>query len=145
MQDLTGLYPVLQEYRLRHNGRLPSSSRELDSRVVSKFRSTGFTQSSGEGKDSPFAKWPVTIMDRRLDGTPVGGPKPPGTRDLWAVRFLPQMNGEPAPKAVALWEDGEVAIQAPDTMIQVPRAGTSFTIGFTGQAGVSQGERIRVQ
>lgn len=106
-------------------------------------------------RNNPNNSFPYTIYTKRLDGTPYGGPKAPGTRDisvmtdLYAHKNIRHFKGSrstsnPVGFYIVMWDDGQVEKIPYDKelFVPLPNQGDGFkrhAFALPGQAGVPTG------
>lgn len=164
MRDGVRLYNAMQIYRDHHGGAWPAVSDLMVDRIYNPkrygyrdSRSTVYAFMSPDDKysDNPSVRNdpgrtdPWYMPGRRPDGTPIGGPKAPGTRDIVATCSLythmniKHLSGDatslgPVGFHIVVWEDGLVEKVPIRETLKVPGAG-GWVEAFRGQAGVPQG------
>ena len=166
--DAKQLYKDIQTYRRLHGGQMPEKEIDFEVDRMNNYKQYGYTVR--EQPDQPFGMNPdMQLSDvpafrnqwkhvdpfikclKRPDGTDIGGPKKPGTRDILAYSRMyyhlgsRHYNGfkdtiSPRGFFLVIWDDGSVQ-QVPFTdemFIKVPGR-EAYTRGFKGQAGVPPG------
>ncbi len=158
---LKQIYQVLTMYRIQHYGALPETNsaellRELTHRPTVyglPERGAGNASQAIQLLNNPDNSLCLYYLhNKRPDGTLVGSPKRPGTRDVWATtdQFVQNHPHGAAGFYLVLWEDGSVgqipaskilAVQAYD-VIGPPGATAESAqrgekqIAYPGQAGL---------
>ena len=163
LSDAKILFKQIENYRSYHQGQYPPSSIKLWEDSLNNFKQYGYQKQSEArspfaNPDSKFADTPMLRKDPtinpfiveaiRPDGSTVGGPKLPGTRDRLAYTALyfhmnrRHFNGykdtiNPVGFFIAVWNDGTVQeVPYSDLMfVKQPSTG-NYLWGFKGQAGV---------
>ena len=116
------------------------------------FMNSDYAYADGNKTHNPNGVVPYITTDRRPDGTPIGGAKLPGQKDVLAYtdiyihrnvhRFPKSRTTEnPVGFFVVLWDDGTVTQVPYDELIYVPTEGNTEKRGkygqaFPGQAGI---------
>lgn len=164
--EVTGLksiYRVLNLYRKQHGGSYPINVMELLSDVRVRYTDYGLHSRLEADKlfESPDVRFsdefqmikgatvdsiiPYEMFSVRYDGTPVGGDKKPGTRDVlaWTDTYVHQnihQTGVPSANPVGfymvLWDDGTISKVPYNKILYVPAGGGNYADAFPGQAGV---------
>ena len=159
IDQLKRLGEMIRVHRDSHAGELPGGMGALLQSVVEDPKSYGFATAldvnpallSEDCRFQPALPEtciPFLVFNRRRDGTPVGSPKPNGTRDLWAytdlyrhvnTRFFAKGSTvNPVGFYLVLWDNGEVERVPYDDILYVPRRpdGTDWAVAFRGASGV---------
>ncbi len=165
LEDLAQVYGIIKTYRLRHEGKYPSDTAEIIRELARNALQYGFQNLSGAdpvftNPDTRYADaysktppeqanqiWIYQVIGKRFDGTPQGGPKPLGTRDVLAqthiyfhrnIRNLEDQAStiNPVGFYLVLWDDGQVDKIPYDQLLYAPDARGGYVHTFPGQAGV---------
>ncbi|RYG71253.1 hypothetical protein EON80_05515 [bacterium] len=154
IEQLKQIYPLLQRYAVRHNGQHPTKSTALVQELIKAPKEYGFASyeearslfinpdSMYAGVRDPDSYFAYSIATQRPDGSPLGGPRLAGTRDVWALTDIYQhTNGggqaaNPVGFYLVLWEDGEVEKIPYDLVLSFPRDQVLRRPAFMGQSGV---------
>lgn len=161
IKDLKRIYQIINIYRNEHDGAYPPDIMSL--KLVKNFQKYGFKNLQEAAAfftnpDTIFADGhnpalaPVTFVyflsDKRYDGSPVGSPKPLGTRDVLASTNIYQHDnirnsyvGEdstinPVGFHLVLWDDGQIEKIAYDQLMYLSKGQGIYRHVFPGQAGV---------
>jgi hypothetical protein len=155
LSDFRALYPVFQIYQRRHSGRYPQDLWALlgDARK-NPVEYPGFSVDLMTNPDSDLSRprrpefqasigIPYVYEPLRPNGTAVGGPKKPGTRDVLLYTGLYYRRNfhrggpmKPVGWWIVLWDDGKAEKLPFDKVLFLVRTDGKKTIGFPGQAGM---------
>ena len=175
IKDAKRLFRLIQAYRKNHDGMYPQKTGDLylDIYKHPEYYGIGvglngmarwwkivdfihsFNSPDFKYADSPALRnlpkssgsIPFIISDKRPDGNAVGGPKPPGARDVLAysdlyvhqnVRYYKgdRTTSNPVGFYIVLWDDGTVTKVPYNNILYVPQRYGDFGCAFPGQAGV---------
>ncbi len=161
--DMKKFHQAINFYRSRHGGEYPSKAGDIVVDMITHNRDykvlpSDFSNPDSKYSDSPAARnspqayFPFIVPGKRPDGSPIGGPKPPGTRDVLAYcdlyyhRNIRVFKGDrttsnPVGFYIVLWDDGQVEKVPYDRLMFVPKGGGEHGYAFQGQAGVPTNAR----
>ncbi len=172
--DAKRLYPLIQNYRKQHSGQYPPNASYLVKDLILHFQNYGIAKGNVTGfqrflkvrqfirsfsnpdarysddpsdRQHPNTIFPFFISNKRPDGSPVGGPKPPGTHDVLAYTNLyfhenvrhfrgDLTTSHPVGFFIVLWDDGSVQKIPYNQLLYVPQGYGNFGNAFPGQTGV---------
>lgn len=162
IEDMKRLYEVINIYRSRHGGQIGDLPGDyINNPQVYGFKDVleaahAFYNPDVRYSDAAYEREaqargttvvPYATYNTRPDGTPLGAPKPPGTRDLLAsCRLYFHMNArdfdgdrqtiKPIGFYLLLWDDGAIEKMPWHKMLYVPKGGGEFGFAFPGQPNI---------
>lgn len=158
--DMHRIHGALGVFRRGHGGRLPGNTSEFITDLMGHAKEYGIRAADLFNPDAryasdpaarayPKAYFPFMILHERPDGSPIGGPKKAGERDILAVcdlyAHLNVQHGKtgdtvhPTGFYIVLWDDGRVEKLPIGKRVDVYRGNGRFSRGYAGQAGIPAG------
>jgi hypothetical protein len=169
IKDMALIRDALAKFRERHGGKMPADGSEFTNDLIGNPKVYGLRfrdlvnpdarhAANPVARNHPQSYFPFAILSKRPDGSPIGGPKKPGQRDILAIcdlyAHLKIERGKglrgadkvtPYGFYIVLWDDGQIARLPMEKRIEVKIAPGRWSHGFPGQAGVPKSAKTMEQ